>query len=71
MRDLNELNTRLELLLGNRVANDIICDAQQRAIGEAIQYGCNPSGVEKQLFLYENILDQVLTHYELRGGEYK
>lgn len=61
-----EFNERLEDLVGFKIANDIMVDAQQLSYAQAIQHGYQPKSMEQQLFLYQNILDQVLTHYEIR-----
>jgi hypothetical protein len=64
-RDI-EFKSRLEKLVGREATANIVEDSMQMAYAEAVQYGCNPHGTEKQLFFYRNLLDQVLTHYELR-----
>lgn len=71
MDRIEEFNERLEDIVGIKTANDIIVDAQQLAYGQARQYGLQPQSTESQLLLYQNILDGVLSHYEIkkRDGE--
>ncbi len=65
MYRLNEINTRLEDLIGVECANNIMVDAEQKSYGEALQMGMAPQSTEQICLQYHNIIDQVLTHYEL------
>lgn len=62
----DELNGRLEILLGNTVANDIWCQATQEAVSRTIEYNVSIGSVEQQTLFYEALIDNILTHYEVQ-----
>jgi hypothetical protein len=69
MDRIEEFETRLEDLLGQEVMSNIMCDTKQIAYARALEYGESLGSTSYQVLLYQNLLDNVLQHYEAAQHE--
>jgi hypothetical protein len=69
MMNQDELNTRLEDLIGIAEANLMVTTAQQKADHMAQQYGVSPRSIEERCCFYASMTDELI-RYIANPSEY-
>ena len=65
--DTDEFNERLEDLVGPDNASSIIEGSRQTSYGDSIALGVEVDTPDYNCLVYRNLIDHILTHYEIRG----